>query len=503
MGQRSNWLSAAVLGLVFAAITLSGLVTIGPAGAEVEREMANGINIPGGDIASFALQDPDPAFCRQACDQNAQCRAWTFVKPGVQGSQAMCWIKGTIGGGQVDPNTISGIKPNAGGPVPGGARVASSMSLGINLPGSDLTSLVLPRSDPALCQAACDANGQCRAWSFVKPGVQGPQATCWLKTVAPRAVSDDNVISGLRLVALPAAPAPSPAPAAGGGPAGFGVWAFAAGGDLSDPCAIQYVTTQLAGNRYDANPAYTLVRTRATAVEAAADLDHFSRYGRDQPDGVVKLETCEADEIDNPNAPPGPGVAGGNPTDFGVWASAAGGQWGDPCAIQYNAARLAGNRYDADPGYRRVRTRATQQEADLDILQFSRYQKDQPDDVVKFEPCEGGSDDGDSSSSSPASRVQGGNLAQWMTGIFNTSEGRMTLSPGGGTYDQDSGRIIVTRIDGATMEGRWQEGSSAQRCADGTYGGRFSWTFTANGFSGSWGYCDGPLSNGWTGTKVQ
>ena len=85
--------------------------------------------------------------------------------------------------------------------------------------------------------------------------------------------------------------------------------------------------------------------------------------------------------------PPGNAVATG--TEWGVWASAAGGQWADPCAIQYAAALVAGNRYDGNPGYRRVRTRATQQEADLDIDHFGRYHRDQPDGVVKMTSCAG------------------------------------------------------------------------------------------------------------------
>jgi hypothetical protein len=85
------------------------------------------------------------------------------------------------------------------------------------------------------------------------------------------------------------------------------------------------------------------------------------------------------------------GVAGGE-QGWGVWASASGGRWGDPCAIQYNAARIPGNRYDASRVYRRVRTRATQQEADADIDHFGRYHRDQPDGVVKMRSCERGDD---------------------------------------------------------------------------------------------------------------
>lgn len=78
----------------------------------------------------------------------------------------------------------------------------------------------------------------------------------------------------------------------------WGVWASAAGGNFSDPCAINYVGAQVAGNRYDGNPAYVRVRTRATQPDADLDIDHFGRYHRDQPDGVVKMTSCDTDEDD-------------------------------------------------------------------------------------------------------------------------------------------------------------------------------------------------------------
>jgi hypothetical protein len=38
----------------------------------------------------------------------------------------------------------------------------------------------------------------CRAWTFVKPGVQGPQARCWLKHQAPEARPHPCCISGVK-----------------------------------------------------------------------------------------------------------------------------------------------------------------------------------------------------------------------------------------------------------------------------------------------------------------
>ncbi len=305
-------------GVLIAAAAV-GVPPLNPAFAEVEHDMANGVNIPGGDIASFALPAPDPGLCRQACDQNNACRGWTFVKPGVQAAQAMCWLKGSIGQGTRDPNTISGLKPNSGGLQPGSARVENYMSLGYNLPGGDLNSFPMPQGDPAQCQSACDTRGDCRAWSFVKPGVQRREAVCWLKGSVPGAVADDNVISGLRRAVASAPPFVGSPGYHGGanpghaGPGAWGVWASASGGHWEDPCAIQYVAAQILGNRYDGAYGYRRVRTRDSQQEADLDIDHFGRYHRDQPDGVVKMTSCEGTGTgngDNGNA--GNGGATGN-----------------------------------------------------------------------------------------------------------------------------------------------------------------------------------------------
>ena len=55
--------------------------------------MEDGIDRPGSDFDSFDLAEADPALCQKACVDNAQCVAWTFVKPGIQADSARCWLK--------------------------------------------------------------------------------------------------------------------------------------------------------------------------------------------------------------------------------------------------------------------------------------------------------------------------------------------------------------------------------------------------------------------------
>lgn len=56
-------------------------------------------------------------------------------------------------------------------------------SVGTDMPGGDYQSVELARADPELCMQTCLADvGKCRGFTYVKPGVQGPKAKCWLKS---------------------------------------------------------------------------------------------------------------------------------------------------------------------------------------------------------------------------------------------------------------------------------------------------------------------------------
>ena len=67
-------------------------------------------NRRGQDYRSFLLDEPLPDTCRQACNEEAQCQAWTFVKPGIQGPQAKCWLKSVVPQKVQDTCCVSGVK---------------------------------------------------------------------------------------------------------------------------------------------------------------------------------------------------------------------------------------------------------------------------------------------------------------------------------------------------------------------------------------------------------
>ncbi len=75
---------------------------------------------------------------------------------------------------------------------------AQAKELDIDRPGMDYKSFDLSSPDPNLCERACKEDPQkCKAWTYVKPGVQGPKARCWLKSGIPQAVKNTSCISGI------------------------------------------------------------------------------------------------------------------------------------------------------------------------------------------------------------------------------------------------------------------------------------------------------------------
>jgi hypothetical protein len=69
------------------------------------------------------------------------------------------------------------------------------LEYGVNRFGGDIHSA--PVRNPEQCAAMCRANGDCRSFTFVRAGVQGPQAMCWLKNEIPEPANDDCCTSGV------------------------------------------------------------------------------------------------------------------------------------------------------------------------------------------------------------------------------------------------------------------------------------------------------------------
>jgi len=63
----------------------------------------------GGDYAGFPISQPRPLWCAYYCATDSSCKAYTYVPPGVQGANAMCWLKNSVPGTSYAPGLISGV----------------------------------------------------------------------------------------------------------------------------------------------------------------------------------------------------------------------------------------------------------------------------------------------------------------------------------------------------------------------------------------------------------
>lgn len=64
--------------------------------------------------------------------------------------------------------------------------------------GNDFYGFNLAQADAATCQASCTYNAQCLAWTYVKPGIQGPAPRCYLKNAVPAPARNGCCVSGTK-----------------------------------------------------------------------------------------------------------------------------------------------------------------------------------------------------------------------------------------------------------------------------------------------------------------
>jgi Ca-activated chloride channel homolog len=80
--------------------------TASPGGMEMDTDR------PGGcDYSHIIPSAADPEVCRNACQNDRRCRAWTYVRPDtVQGPQANCWLKESVPPAVPNECCVSGVK---------------------------------------------------------------------------------------------------------------------------------------------------------------------------------------------------------------------------------------------------------------------------------------------------------------------------------------------------------------------------------------------------------
>jgi hypothetical protein len=105
-------------------------------------------------------------------------------------------VQGQIAGVAKVPESKAHARAPAA-PTEARAPAASDLEKGFDRPGSDYKNFPLD-GGPEECQQACTSDPNCKAFTWVQPGVQGPKARCWLKSGVPGAVANANCISGVK-----------------------------------------------------------------------------------------------------------------------------------------------------------------------------------------------------------------------------------------------------------------------------------------------------------------
>ncbi len=78
-------------------------------------------------------------------------------------------------------------------------REAMPMEYNRDRGGSDYDNYPLPEARPELCRDACLNDPNCKAFTYVIPGVFSPKAHCWLKNAVPLAKYNPVCVSGKKL----------------------------------------------------------------------------------------------------------------------------------------------------------------------------------------------------------------------------------------------------------------------------------------------------------------
>jgi len=146
----------------------------------------------------WGTQCGEPAastFCQKVGYDRAS--AWTIAHDiGAQaptlvlGDGAVCAQPGCDGF-----DTVTCVRGAAGGSL----QVSFTYEPNTDRPGMNYNSVVLQQADSNKCKNLCRQDPQCRAYTYVPPGVQMPgNAVCWLKNGVPAPVPGPGLVSGVK-----------------------------------------------------------------------------------------------------------------------------------------------------------------------------------------------------------------------------------------------------------------------------------------------------------------
>ncbi|HXG30667.1 MAG TPA: LCCL domain-containing protein [Thermodesulfobacteriota bacterium] len=91
----------------------SGFYTMPIPGGGDTGKMEYNVDLSGAVLRYFSLSEPRPELCQTACAEDTNCRAFTYVKPGMSPGNrgaAMCYLKSSVSQRIQDSCCISGVK---------------------------------------------------------------------------------------------------------------------------------------------------------------------------------------------------------------------------------------------------------------------------------------------------------------------------------------------------------------------------------------------------------
>jgi len=97
---------------LFVKIMISLLLLLLSPAIEFADAFENGYDRPGGEFAGKYTGVQSAQACFNLCSRNANCAAFTWVKPNIQGPTGVCWLKGSISNKVRNNCCVSGVVRN-------------------------------------------------------------------------------------------------------------------------------------------------------------------------------------------------------------------------------------------------------------------------------------------------------------------------------------------------------------------------------------------------------
>lgn len=163
---------------------------VGPNPGEPEANLACGISVMG-EINEKDQKSNEVGVYAKGKDPKESSSTITLIPRDYSGGRYYLEIIVRLSGG-MDIKFRYTIEQTASRDVGG------ELEYDTDRPGQDYRNLDLPSARPQLCQAECGADPKCKAFTYVKPGVQGSSARCWLKSGVPAAGRSSCCISGVK-----------------------------------------------------------------------------------------------------------------------------------------------------------------------------------------------------------------------------------------------------------------------------------------------------------------